>query len=248
MSTGKVLNHGVSGYATTGIPGDFDDQSRGVPFLAQPNDKILSYANAQSHIGIPMSNFNEPWSGGVLETQNMSAQPYRKAIFGEPVPEPFLPNVANVKIAPINYPDHVGQTYPQQLPIARIHTDHILPQVDRQNNGFEVGQQTGVVPNPIMPQANINVQPNSAFFQGASAATGTHPNNDIANQQTVPNTTRPDMRGGQTPYQKLPTGITIGTMQPQEAPPLYALAPPPDPQVLPGEGTAPLKPTNPAWW
>lgn len=247
MSTGAVINHGVSGYACLGRPGDFQDQRRGEPWQQIANDPILSYLDAQSHIGMPMSNFNEPWTGGNLAMFNMSGQPYRTPIFGETIPEPSLPNMTSMTITPIEYPSHVGSTFPQQFPIARIHETSRIQIMDRQNVNFERG--TGNGDNKmILPHANVNTTPYSTFFQGANASAGTHPNNDVANQQTAPNTTRPDMRGGQAPAQKLPNGQTIGMMQPQEPPPLYELAPPPEPQVLPGEGTAPLRPTNPSWW
>lgn len=246
MSTGRILNHGVSGFACTGIPGDFQEGANGYPFVMRQNDPIRSYSNAQNHMGIPLSNFNEPWSAGVLQDWNMSAQPYRTPIVGSTDAKPSPP-IPDIPIANINYPDHLGQTYPQQLPSSRIHVEVPLVPTPRQNDTFEEGQVTGEHTS-IMPQGNINVQPNSQFFQGASTDTNVHPNNDIANQKTTGNTERNKFSGGQAPYQKLPNGIVINTLQPTEPPPLWTLAPPPDPPVLPGEGTGALRPTNPAWW
>jgi hypothetical protein len=247
MSTGKVLNHGVSGYACLGQPGDFQQQRRGEPWENAATDPIKSYLNAQSHIGQPMSNFNEPWNSGILQMENWNAQPYRAPVFGEPIPEPSLPNMPSVKVASINYPSMIGKNFPQELPSARIHQEIVLGLMDRQNMGFEGGTFNG--DNKVfLPQTNVNTTPNAPAFQGGQVATGVHPGADKAGQQTAPNTTRPDVKDGQSPYQKLPEGQAIGTLQPNEAPALYDLAPPPAPQVLPGEGTAPLLPTAPQWW
>lgn len=246
MSTGAILNHGVSGFACTGIAGDFQQPVNGDPFLLRQNDPIRSYANAQNHTGILMSSFNEAWQAGALADGNMSAQPYRTAIVGslDAPPAPRMPDITVTKIA---YPDHLGQTYPQQLPSARIHFDVPVLPVGRQNEDFEAGQATGVH-TAVQVHGNVNSTPYSKFFQGASTDPNVHPNNDIANQQTTGNTAKSTFNQGQAPYQKVPAGVVINAMQPQEPPPLWSLAPPPDPQVLPGEGTAPLRPTNPAWW
>jgi hypothetical protein len=246
MSTGSILNHGVSGYACTGVPGDFQEQTQGNPWRATFNDPIFSYNNAQNHTGIMMSNFNESWNAGILEDANMSAQPYRIPLVGD-VDTPPPPKIADIKIVPINYPELIGQTYPQQLPSSRVHEDVMVHVPGRQNLDFEDGSYTGEH-KAVAPGGNIPTHPNTQFFQGASTDTGVHPNNDTANQGTTANTTRPDMRQGQQPTQKLPNGMTINVIQPQEPPALWQLAPPPDPPVLPGEGTAPLRPTNPAWW
>lgn len=251
MSTGAIINHGVSGFPVLGVPGDFQEQRRGEPWEAITNDPIRSYLNAQSHIGFPMSNFNEPWTGGNLQEINWNSQPYRTPVFGEPASAPPTPNITNITICPVSNPDKIGQTYPQQYPISRIHEELRVPLGDRQNSGWEgtpFNMYTEGDNKIFMARNSVASTPNSVFFQGAQTAAGVHPNNDTANQQTAPNTTRPDMKDGQAPYQKLPNGQTIGMMQPNEPPALYELAPPPDPQVLPGEGTGSLKPTNPAWW
>lgn len=251
MSTGALISHGVSGYPCLGVPGDWQEQRRGEPFENIINDPITSYMNAQSHIGFPLSNFNEPWTGGELQGINWSAQPYRQPVFGEPVTAPPTPDMGAIQISEINYPSHIGMTYAQQLPSSRIHNDVRLPLTERQNNGWE-----GALFNMykegdnkmFMPHTNVNSTPYSKFFQGASTDNGVHPGSDTANQQTTGNTTKVDFTGGQAPFQKLPNGISIGSLQPQEPPPLFELAPPPDPPVLPGEGTAHLEPTNPSWW
>lgn len=246
MSTGRVLTHGVSGFACTGIPGDFQEPVNGDPFVLRQNITMKSYMGAQNHMGLLLSNFNEPWQAGTLQDGTMSAQPYRTPIVGS-VEAPPPPPIPEITITDINYPDHIGQTYPQQLPSARIHFDVPLRPTGRQNTDFEAGQETGEH-SAMMVHGNVNSTPYSKFFQGASTDNGVHPNNDVANQQTTANTTKTNFTDGQAPYQKLPKGIVINTLQPQEPPPLWSLAPPPDPQVLPGEGTAPLRPTNPAWW
>ena len=154
-------------------------------------------------------------------------------------------------VSEIEYPSHIGQNYAQQLPTSRIHNADRLPVMERQNNGWEGGRFNMYHEGDnkvFMPRTNVVTDPNTVNFQGASTAAGVHPNNDTANQQTAGNTTRADFKGGQAPYQKLPEGLSIGMLQPNEPPALYELAPPPDPPVLPGEGTAPLLPTNPAWW
>lgn len=215
------------------------------------NDPIRSYSNAQSHIGIPMSNFNEPWAGGELRDPNFDAAPYRTPVFGEPLESPPTPKIASIKISDIQYPEHAGSTHPQQLPSSRVHYGERLPVMGRQNLGGE-----GVAYNMYhtgdnrmgMPPTPISVEPNTVHFQGSTTAVGVHQNNDTANQETTANMGRTDFRGGQTPFQKLPNGITIGVMQPQDPGLAYSMAPAPDPQVLPGEGTAPLRSTNPAWW
>jgi hypothetical protein len=248
MSTGSVLNHGVSGYQCLGQAGDFQTQQRGEPWENIANDPIRSYMNAQSHIGVPMSNFNEPWNGGVLQEMNWSAQPYRTAIFGEPTSAPAAQEKVSIKITSVDYPAFVGDTFPQQLPSARIHNEVPVYSADRQNEMWEDGIQNG--DNKVfMPQTIIPTLPNTVNPQGASTATGVHPQNDKAGQATTANTGRADLHsGGQTPYQKLPNGQTVGALQPGEPGALWELAPPPDPVVLPGEGTAPLAPTTPAWW
>lgn len=247
MSTGSVLTHGVSGYPCLGVAGDFNEQERGEPWQVIVNDPIRSYMNAQNHIGIPMSNFNEPWTGGVLQNSNFDAAPYRVPVFSEPFVGPPAPAPKTVKLAPADYPFMVGEAFAQQLPQSTIHFDVPMPVLRRQNNNFEAGTANGdnkrFIPNiPTAPS------PNARFFQGGTTPTGVHPNNDKAGQQTAPNTTRPDFRGGQTPFQKLPNGTSIGTLQPNEPPQLWELAPPPDPQVRPQEGTGPLLPTVPGWW
>ena len=147
----------------------------------------------------------------------------------------------------INYPEHIGLRYDQQLPLASIPRNISVQNVDRQNTTFE--QPTFNGDNKVfMPPTPVPTLPNTNFFQGSSVAPGVHPNNDKAGQATTANTTRPDFRGGQGPTQKLPNGISLASLLPPETPALYDLAPPPDPQVLPGEGTAPLQPTAPAWW
>ena len=245
MSTGAVLTHGVSGFPCTGIPGDWQDQSRSEPF-ENAADPIVSYMNAQNHIGMPMSNFNEPWTGGALQELNFNAQPYRTPFVG-PLDAPPAPQKNSITVAPVDYPSHLGVTGAQQLPLARVHTEVTLPITYRQNNTWENGIVNG--DNKVfMPQTPIFVQPNTQNFQGGATATGVHPNNDKAGQQTAPNTQRKDFTGGQAPFMKLPNGTTISALQPNEPPQLWELAPPPDPQVLPGEGTAPLRPTGPAWW
>lgn len=247
MSTGATLTHGVSGYQCLGRAGDFQRQKRGEPWEVTVNDPIRSYMNAQSHIGTPLSNFNEPWTGGQLQELNWSSQPYRTAVFGEPVVAPPTPEIESIKIAAIDYPSLLGVRYPQQLPSSRIHMDVPVYSADRQNLQWENGIENG--DNKVfMPQSIVPTQPNTANFQGSSTATGTHPANDLAGQSTTGNTGRPEFNGGQTPFQKLPTGVTVGSQQGGDAPALWERAPPPDPLVLPGEGTAPLAPTAPAWW
>lgn len=193
-----------------------------------------------------MSTYNEPWQAGVLADPNMSAQPYRAPVVGS-IDAPAPPTIPSIKKAPIQYPDHFATTYPQQFPLKTRHSEPILAAVDRQNLSFESAQITGTH-DAIFPHGNVNSTPNSAFFQGSMVDTGVHPNNDKAGQDTTGNTSRADFKAGQGPTTKLPNGINIGMLQPNEPPPLYTLAPPPQPQVLPGEGTAPLRPTNPAWW
>lgn len=247
MSTGAILTHGVSGYACTGVPGDFQDQERGEPWQVIVNDPIRSYMNAQNHIGIPMSNFNEPWTGGVLQNTNFNAAPYRVPIFSEPFVGPPAPPPATIKVAPIDYPNQLGKTFPQQLPRSTIHFDVPMPVLTRQNNNFEYGTSNG--DNKVfMSGTPVGITPNVHNFQGSTVATNVHPNNDRAGQQTAPNTARPDFRGGQTPFQRLPNGASVAALQPTEPPQLWELAPPPDPQVRPQEGTGPLLPTVPGWW
>lgn len=251
MSTGALLTHGVSGFPCTGVASEFQEQRRGEPFENIMNDPILSYLNAQSHIGYPMSNFNEPWTGGALQAANWSAQPYRTPVFGEPVESPPFVEKDVIPIAEIDHPSHIGQTYTQQLPTSRIHKPNRLPVMDRQNVGWEgVGfNQYAEGDNKVMFQHTaIPTMPNTVNFQGASTAAGVHPGADTANQSTTANTIRTDFKGGQTPWQKLPNGLAVAANQPGEPPALWEQAPPPDPPVLPGEGTLPLQPTNPAWW
>jgi len=242
-----VLTHGVSGYPCLGVPGDFNEQRRGEPWQVIVNDPIRSYMNAQNHIGIPMSTFNEPWTGGILQEGNFDSAPYRTPLFSEPLVGPPGPTPQTVTVAPISYPSQIGTTFPSQLPVSRIATEVSLPILSRQNNGFENG--TGNGDNRVfMPPGQIFVQPNKENFQGASTAPGVHPNNDRAGATTAPNTTRPDMKGGQAPYQKLPNGVSIGALQPADQPQLWDLAPPPDPPIIPQTGTGALAPTTPAWW
>lgn len=245
MSTGAVLTHGVSGFPCTGIPGDWQEQRRGEPW-ENASDPIVSYLNAQNHIGIPMSNFNEPWTGGALQALNYSSQPYRTPIVG-PLDAPPGPQKTYVTVASVDYPSHFGVTSAQELPLGRIHNDVNIPLLYRQNLTWENGMVNG--DNKVfMPPTQIPTQPNTQNFQGGSTDNGVHPNSDKAGQQTAPNTQRVDFRGGQTPFMKLPNGQTIAALQPNEPPSLWELAPPPNPQVLPGEGTAPLLPTVPRWW
>lgn len=245
MATGAVLTHGVSGFPCTGVPGDWQEQRRGEPW-ENAADPIVSYMNAQNHIGVPLSNFNEPWTGGALQALNYNSQPYRTPIIG-PLNAPPGPQKTYETVATVDYPSHLGTTSAQQLPLARIHNDVSMPVIYRQNLVWENGYQNG--DNKIfMPPTQIPTKPNSQEFQGGSTAAGVHPNNDKTGQQTAPNTQRTDFRGGQAPFMKLPNGTTIQSLQPNEPPQLWELAPPPDPQVLPGEGTAPLLPTTPRWW
>lgn len=244
-------HHGVSGYPCLGQAGDFQEQRRGEPWQSIANDPIRSYMNAQSHIGYPMSNFNEPWSGGMLQEMNWNGQPYRTPVFGEPVTAPSTPNITNVTVAPIDYPSHIGASYDQELPSTRIHAEERIPVLDRQNTGWEGGpfnMYSEADNRYLMEHTNVQTTPYSKFFQGGSVGVGVHPGSDIAGQQTAGNTTRPDIRNGQLPTTKLPNGQTIGQLQPQEPPALFELAPPPDPPVLPGEGTGSLAPTAPKWW
>lgn len=246
MSTGAIINHGVSGYACTGMPGDFNDQSRGVPWEYALNDPSISYNGAQNHLGLLMSGFNESWQAGNLQDSNMSAQPYRTPIVG-PLQAPPPPPIPSTKIALLQFPDHTHQTHPQELPFARIHQDPIMNPIPRQNIGFENGTFTGTH-SPIFPTGLISVLPNTANFMGSTTAAGVHPGADKAGQATTGNTAKPDLPLGQTPSQKLPNGLPVGALQDSEPPPLWESAPPPQPQTLPGEGTQPLRPTNPAWW
>lgn len=246
MATGAVLNHGVSGYPCTGVAGEFNEQRRGEPWQVIVNDPIRSYMNAQNHIGIPMSTFNEPWTGGILQESNWSAQPYRVPIFGTSETPP-TPNIPSILIAPIQYPSLIGSSYDQQLPNSRIHSDVRVPHISQQNRTFEQATMNG--DNKVMMSpGNIFVNPNSGYFQGSTNGTGTHPQNDIAGQVTTGNTTRPGFTGGQTPFQKLPNGMSVAGLQANEPPSLLDFAPPPDPPVMPQTGTGMLAPTAPAWW
>lgn len=247
MATGLQLTHGVSGYACLGRQGDFQEQRRGEPWETIVNDPITSYLNAQSHIGVPLSNFNEPWTGGVLQDGNWSANAYRKPIFGEAIFPTSAKEVGAVEIASMDFPSHFGVANDQQLPNARIHVERAMMGVDRQNLTWEAGTMNGDN-KMFLPQGQIFVHPNKKDFQGGQTSTATHPQNDVAGQQTTGNTTRTDFTGGQTPYQKLPSGQTVGQLQMGEPPALWELAPPPDPAVLPGEGTGMLAPTGPSWW
>jgi hypothetical protein len=246
MSTGAIINHGVSGYACTGIPGDFDDQTQGTPWRPDFNDPSVSYNSAQNHMGVFMSQFNEPWRAGDLQDANMSAQPYRTPIVG-PWQAPPPPPIPRSTICKVDFPEHTLHTHPQHLPSSRIHVDPVVRQVNRQNNEFERGTFTGTHA-PVFPSGLISVLPNTVNFQGSTASTGVHPGVDVAGQQTTGNTSKPDQPVGQQPSQKLPNGVAVGSLQDSEPPPLWASAPPPDPQVLPGEGTQPLHSTNPPWW
>jgi hypothetical protein len=241
------MNHGVSGYACLGQPGDFQTQWRGEPLENIVNDPVESYLNAQNHIGIPLSNFNEPWTGGILSDENFNADPYPKPVWGEPLVGPPGPAPVYTKIVDINYPSQIGETYPQELPLATIHNEVHPRSAERQNLTFNQGTSNG--DNKVfMPQTPIYVSPNQTNFQGGSVATGVHPGSDTSGQQTAGNTARADFKAGQAPYQKLPNGMSVGGLQPGEPPQLWDLAPPPDPQVLPGEGTMPLQSTVPRWW
>jgi len=246
MSTGAVLNHGVSGYPCLGVAGEFNEQRRGEPWQVIVNDPIRSYRNAQNHIGIPLSNFNEPWMGGALQEANWSAQPYRVPIFGSSDAPP-TPAIPFIPIANIQYPSLIGTTHDQQLPNSRIHSEMAVPHVSQQNRTFENPTMNGdnkVMMNP----GNVFVKPNSKFFQGATTSAGTHPQNDVAGQTTTANTVRPEFSQGQTPFQKLPNGMSVSGLQAGEPPSLLDFAPPPDPPVIPQTGTGMLAPTGPAWW
>lgn len=246
MATGAVLNHGVSGYACTGVAGDFNEQRRGEPWQAIANDPIRSYMSAQNHIGIPMSTFNEPWTGGVMQEMNWSAQPYRVPIVGS-IDAPPPPDIPFIPITPVQYPFQVGSSYNQQLPNSRIHTRTALPQISQQNRTFEnptVNGDNKIFMNP----GNVFLQPNSKFFQGGTTTAGVHPQNDVAGQATTGNTARPDQKEGQTPYQKLPNGMSVSARGASEPPSLLDFAPPPDPPVMTQGGTGMLAPTAPAWW
>ena len=240
-----VLTHGVSGFACTGVPGDWQEQRRGEPYETA-SDPIVSYMNAQNHMGIMMSNFNEPWTGGYLQETNWNAQPYRTPIVGS-LDAPPGPRIPEIKVVSVDYPTLIGLPQAQELPMSRIHTSVQLPAVYRQNLQWEIGTDNG--DNKVfMPQTPIPTNPNTVQFQGASTATGVHPGSDKSGQATTANTERKEFTGGQAPYQKLPNGFNVGGLQPGEPPALWEMAPPPDPQVLPGEGTAPLQPTTPRWW
>lgn len=246
MSTGQMINHGVSGFACTGIPGDFSTQDRGTPWEATHNDPLISYNNAQNHLGLFLQGFNQMWQAGRPGDFNMNAQPYRTPAVGS-LEAPAPPVMPKIKIAPLNFPDHTLNTHPQELPSSRIHIDPILAQTARQNLDFEGGTFTGSH-TPTFPQGVIDITPNTINFQGSQTAAGVHPGSDNAGQQTTGNTSKPDQPIGQQPSTKLPNGIAVGALQDSEPPPLWASAPPPDPQVLPGEGTQPLHSTNPPWW
>ena len=247
MSTGAVLTHGVSGYPCLGVPGDFNEQRRGEPWQVIVNDPIRSYMNAQNHIGVPMSTFNEPWTGGELREANFDSAPYRVPVFSEPFVGPPGPKPITKTIAKIDYPNQIGKIFPQEFPRSYIMPDVYLPVLSRQNNGFEAG--TGNGDNKVMlPQSSIAVTTNQRDFQSAWTAPAVHPNNDKANAATTPNSQRPDFRGGQAPCQKLPNGVTIGGLQPGDQPQLWELAPPPDPPIIPEGAVGALKPTTPGWW
>ena len=247
MSTGAIINHGVSGFACTGRDGDFQTQLRGEPWQNVVNDPIVSYLNAQSHIGIMLNNFNEPWTGGDLRELNFDAQPYRTPIFGEPLDVIPPKESHGIAVAKVEYPSLTGNSFAQQLPYAKVHSGVPMPDIHRQNMDFERGTENG--DNKVfMPQVGPVLDPNKKFFQGGTTATGVHPNNDRAGQQTAPNTARQDFTQGQAPFQRLPDGQAVGALQPGEPPGLWAMAPPPIPQVLPGEGTGALEPTVPGWW
>jgi hypothetical protein len=136
---------------------------------------------------------------------------------------------------------------PQQMPSSTIHSSVRVPIM----SDFSV-MGDGSVANGdnkvFMSQTPIFTTPDSAYFQGSTVGTGTHPQNDIAGQTTTGNTTRPDFPGGQAPYQKLPNGLSVGALQAGEAPALWEMAPPPDPPVMASGGTGMLQPTAPAWW
>lgn len=244
------MTHGVSGFACTGAPGDFQEAVNGEPWQVIVNDPIRSYMNAQSHIGIPFNSFSESWRSGELRDVNYDAAPYRIPMFRDPIDAPPV-DLGGIPIAAVEYPTWVAQTSAQQLPVSRIHENVRIAILDRQNADWEgIGYNKYVEgENAIFrPRGLINTDPGTVNFQGASTAAGTHPNNDTANQQTTGNTTKPEFNQGQTPSQKLPSGVGVGSLLPGDAPALWDLAPPPDPPVLPGEGTAPLRPTNPEWW
>lgn len=242
-----MMHHGVSGFPVLGRAGDFDIQHRGEPLENIVNDPVESYLNAQNHIGVPMSNFNESWHGGILADWNYNAQPYPKALWSEPLVGPPGPTPQYQKVVGVEYPSLIGDTFPQQLPTSRLAPSIMLPALERQNMGFESGTANG--DNKVfMPPTSIHVKRNTIQFQGSETAPGVHPNNDKAGQQTTGNTGRTDFTGGQAPYQKLPNGLSVATLQPNDAPQLWELAPPPDPPVLPGEGTQALQSTVPQWW
>jgi hypothetical protein len=247
MSTGAALVHGVSGYPCLGVPGDFQDQRRGEPWQVIVNDPIRSYLNAQNHIGIPMSNFNEPWTGGVLQEANFNGAPYRSPFFTEPLVGPPGPAPKFEKITAVNYDPQ--EMFPVQLPVAPLAPPpHQLPVImDRQNQQFNAGgfneDEDGYV-----PQTTVRMDPYTQHFQGGSVAAGVHPNNDKAGHGFAPNTAHPDFQAGQAPFQKLPAGQTVGAVQPIETPQLWELAPPPDPPVMPTGSTGALQPTAPGWW
>lgn len=240
-----VLTHGVSGFACTGVPGDWQEQRRSEPYRTA-SDPIVSYMNAQNHIGVPLSNFNEPWTGGALQETNWSAQPYRTPVVGS-LDAPPGPQKASITLASVDYPSHLGVTGAQQLPLSRIHKEVMMPIAYRQNLTWEMGLENG--DNKVfMPQTPVPVKPNTTNFQGSTTSSGVHPNNDKTGQQTTANTSKTEFTQGQNPYQRLPNGMAINAMQANEPPALWEMAPPPDPQVQVGEGTAPLAPTTPAWW
>lgn len=247
MSTGGILTHGVSGMPCLGRAGDFQTQRRGEPWENIVNDPIVSYLNAQSHIGIPISNFNEPWTGGALQDGNWGAAPYRTPLIG-PIQTGENPSAPFIEVAPVEYPSILGKILPQQMPSATIHSEVSVPEPVHQSMMGDGSLHQNGDNRVFLPHAMLPTVPNTAYFQGSSVSTGVHPANDKAGQTTAPNTARPEFTQGQTPFQKLPGGQTVGQMQPGEAPALWQYAPPPDPLVLPREGTGALQPTAPQWW
>lgn len=242
-----MINHGVSGFACTGRPGDFQTQRRGEPWENTVNDPIISYLNAQSHIGMPFNNFNEPWTGGELREMNFGAQPYRSPVFGEPLDVQPPQESNGIVVAEVQYPSLIGDPFAQQLPYANVHAAVPMQEVPRQNMDFTEGTANGDNKR-FQPQVGPVLDPNKKFFQGGQTPAGVHPNNDKAGQATAPNTSRADFVQGQAPFQRLPNGQAIGTLQPGEPPGLWAMAPAPEPQVRPEEGTGALAPTVPGWW
>lgn len=252
MSTGAVLTHGVSGYECLGQPGDFQEQVRGEPWEQIVNDPIRSQLNAQSHIGVMLSNFNEPWTGGVLQDINFSAQPYRTPPFGEPVVGPPGPTIESIKIVDVDYPGQIGKTFAQEMPLVPVHRETQVKPSSWQNLTFETPTFNDGTVVTLMNGGYVPLTPNQVNFQGSTVAPNVHPNADKAGQQTMPNTatagTGSDNKNPPPPYQKLPNGVSVGDLQPGEGPQLWQMGAPPQPQVQMQEGPAHLAATAPPWW